>query len=129
MVNRYVDKIKDIPVFGGVMTPALDADMQPVFNKDGTQRFDVLEKVTNESGQEVKFRYDGRLSRLFTINFGENPDLSAEEGTQGLWDSLGKHERLIMRSNDDHMNNKYWTIFDKEKEYRPITAEEILDEG
>lgn len=129
VVNRYVDKLKDNPVFGGVMMPSLDENMQPIFKNDGTQQFDILEKITNESGHEVKFRYDGRLSRLFTINFGDNPDLSAEEGTQGLWDSLGEHERLVLRSNDDHMNNKYWTIFDKEKEYKSQTAEELLDEG
>ena len=129
VVQRYTDKLKDNPVFGGVMTPSLDADNQPIINADGTQKFDILEKYEDESGKEVKFRYDGRLSRLFTIDFGEDPDLSAEPGTQRLWDSLGEHEKLVLRPDDKHMD-KYWSIFgDKKIQTQTRTAEQILDEG
>ena len=130
VVQRYTDKLKDNPVFGGVMTPVLDENNQPVYGADGvTQQFQILEKYEDESGKEVKFRYDGRLSRLFTINFGENPDLSAEPGTQRLWDSLGEHEKLVLRPDDTHMD-KYWTIFgDTKIQTKTRTAEEILHEG
>ncbi len=129
VVQRYTDKLKDNPVFGGVMTPSLDANNQIIINADGTQKFDILEKYEDESGKEVKFRYDGRLSRLFTIDFGDDPDLSAEPGTQRLWDSLGEHEKLVLRPDDKHMN-KYWSIFgDKKIQTQTRTAEQILDEG
>ena len=129
VVQRYTDKLKDNPVFGGVMTPELAGYNQPMFYADGSQRFEILEKYEDESGREVKFRYDGRLSRLFTIDFGENPDLSAEPGLQRLWDSLGENEKLVLRPDDKHMD-KYWTIFgDKKIQTQTRTAEEILDEG
>ena len=78
----------------------------------------------------VDYRYDGRLSRLFTIDFGDNPDFSAEEGTQGLWDSLGEHERLVLRSTDAHME-KHNSIFKiKLPEGSTMqTPDKILSEG
>ena len=70
------------------------------------------------------------MSRLFTIDFGDNPDFSAEEGTQGLWDSLGEHERLVLRSTDAHME-KHNSIFKiKLAEGSTMqTPDKILSEG
>ena len=70
------------------------------------------------------------MSRLFTIDFGDNPDFSAEEGTQGLWDSLREHEKLVLRSNEAHMN-KHNEIFKIKlsDDFIMQTPSEILNAG
>ena len=124
VVNRYTEKLSGNAVFGGVLEPVLDKNNEPT----GQQQ--IKEGYVNAKGDYVPFRFDGRLSRLFTIDFGDNPDFSAEEGTQGLWDSLGEHERLVLRSTDAHME-KHNSIFKiKLPEGSTMqTPDKILSEG
>ena len=124
VVNRYTEKLSGNAVFGGVLEPVLDKNNEPT----GQQQ--IKEGYVNAKGDYVPFRFDGRLSRLFTIDFGDNPDFSAEKGTQGLWDSLGEHEKLILRSTDAHMD-KHNAIFGIElsKDTRMQTPTEILTQG
>ena len=124
VVNRYTDKLSGNAVFGGVLEPELGDDNQP------TGKMQIKEGYVNAKGNYVPFRFDGRLSRLFTINFGDNPDFSAEEGTQGLWDSLGEHEKLVLRSNEAHMN-KHNQIFKIQLSENSImqSSENILEQG
>ena len=134
VVRRYTDKLKDNPVYGGVLEPILDENMQPTFRIDDTGKKVMLMKVKtklpdpNNPKKDIDFRYDGRLARLFTINFGDNPDLSAEPGVQGLWDSLGKHEKLVLRGDDANFD-LYWSVFGQDSSLRAQTTTEILDAG
>ena len=124
VVNRYTEKLSGNAVFGGVLEPELGDDNQP------TGKMQIKEGYVNAKGNYVPFRFDGRLSRLFTINFGDNPDFSAEEGTQGLWDSLGEHEKLVLRSNEAHMN-KHNEIFKIQLSENSImqSSENVLEQG
>tara|TARA_R110000765_G_scaffold57064_4_gene112195 strand:- start:978 stop:3353 length:2376 start_codon:yes stop_codon:yes gene_type:complete len=130
VVNTYAEKLSGNEVFGGVLEPKLDATNQVILDSEGNPEMTVKEGYTNAKGDWVNFRFDGRLSRLFTIDFGDNPDFSAEEGTQGLWDSLGEHEKLILRSTDAHMD-KHNAIFgiNLSKDTRMQTPTEILTQG
>ena len=86
---------------------------EPVFNDKGEiVGRQPLEGQIDVNGEMRNFRYDGRLSKLFQIDFGENPDFSAEEGTQGLWDSLGEHEKAVLRGTDSYLK-KFDSIFEK----------------
>tara|TARA_R110002012_G_scaffold16987_2_gene64965 strand:- start:21 stop:2411 length:2391 start_codon:yes stop_codon:yes gene_type:complete len=131
VVNRYTEKLSGNAVFGGVLEPVIDeATNQPKVDASGNVQMQIKEGYTNAAGEWVPFRFDGRLSRLFTIDFGDNPDFSAEEGTQGLWDSLGEHEKLVLRSNEAHMN-KHNEIFQIKLPEDNImqTPSQILESG
>ena len=111
VVNRYTNKLSNNPVYGQVRDVVIDPETNQPLKINGVVQFKTREGQLDANGETVNFRYDGRLSRLFTIDFGDNPDFSAEEGTQGLWDSLGEHEKLILRSNEDFMTNTFTDTF------------------
>ena len=115
IVQRYTDKLANNPVYGMLMEPSLDAKGNQLYGKNGKELWKIKEGQIDANGEIKHFKYDGRLSRLFQIDFGENPDFSAEEGTQGLWDSLGEHEKLVLRGTDSYLN-QFDGIFNKDKD-------------
>ena len=104
VVERYTDKLAGNPVYGMITEPVFNDKGEIVGRKPLEGQIDV-------NGEMKNFRYDGRLSRLFQIDFGENPDFSAEEGTQGLWDSLGEHEKAVLRGTNSYLK-KFDSIFE-----------------
>ena len=127
VVHRYTNKLANNPVYGQVRDVIIDPNTNQPLKINGVVQFKTRESQLVD-GKLVDYRYDGRLSRLFTIDFGDNPDFSAEEGTQGLWDSLGEHEKLVLRSNEDFFSTTFKDTFGTAPKTKMATATEILEE-